>query len=182
MILQAQHQVMHLLHAEAPIATHRGQGSVAALDTLRALVRWVAMTIEYAQLQPQAVLACSDSEHLNFAAPHPGRTAQNTAAETAASITPALTILNAHSITEAAHTWRNLMIAATHGRIRRLSEADEGTLTPSLRLAYRRAYADANAHHKLRRYFSTSRAKRQSHLAGSAHDDRYRNAEQCWAR
>ncbi|MCV7142380.1 hypothetical protein [Mycolicibacterium fortuitum] len=74
------------------------------------------------------------------------------------------------------------MIAATHGRIRRSSEADEGTLTPSLRLAYRRAYADANVHRKLRRYFSTSRAKRQSHLAGSAHDDRYRNAEQCWAR
>ncbi|BBX94310.1 hypothetical protein H5U98_23595 [Mycolicibacterium boenickei] len=182
MILQAQGQVMRLLLAEAPIATRRGQGSVAALDTLRVLVRWVALTIDYSQLQPQADLPCCDSEHLNSAAPHSGRTAQNTAAETAARVTTALTILNAHSITEAAHTWRNLMIAATHGRIRRSSEADEGTLTPSLRLAYRRAYADANVHRKLRRYFSTSRAKRQSHLAGSAHDDRYRNAEQCWAR
>jgi hypothetical protein len=182
MILQAQGQVMRLLLAEAPIATRRGQGSVAALDTLRVLVRWVAMTIDYAQLRPQAVLACCDSEHLNFAAPYSGRTAQNTAAETAARVTTALTILNAHSATEAERTWRDLMIAATHGRVRRLSEADQDALTPSLRLAHRRAHAGANAHHKLRRYFSTSRAKRQSHLAGSAHDDRYRNAEQCWAR
>lgn len=182
MILQAQRQVMRLLLAEAPIAARRGQRSLAALDTLRVLVRWVAMTIDCAQLQPQAVLACCDSDHLNFAAPYSGRTAQNTAAETAASVTTALTILNAHSITEAEHTWRDLMIAATHGRIHRLSEADQDTLTPSLRLAYRRAYADANAHHKLRRYFSISGAKHQSRLAGTAHDDRHRNAEQRWAR
>lgn len=181
-LLEAQRQVTDMLLTAARVTEHDGHGSPVELDTLRVLVRWVANTIDYAQLQPNAVLACCDLEHLAFATPYSGHTAQNAAAETAASITTALTILNARSTTEAAHTWRALMIAASHGRIHRLSEVDQNTLLPPIRLAYHRAYADANAHHKLCRYFSTSAAKHQSHLPGSAHSVRHRKSEQCCAR
>ncbi|WP_082931718.1 TniQ family protein [Mycolicibacterium setense] len=181
-LLEAQRQVTDILLAAARVTKHDRGGSSLELDALRVLVRWCANTIDYSQRQPNDVLACCDPEHLNLAAPKSGHIAQTTAAETAANITTALTILNAHSTTEAAHTWRTLMIAANHGRIHRLSEVDQNTLLPSIRLAYHRAYAHANAHHKLRRYFSTSAAKHQSHLLSSARSVRQRKSEQCCAR
>ncbi|MEV0669356.1 TniQ family protein [Mycobacterium sp. NPDC050441] len=161
--VDAQQQVMGMLLAAAPVAPQDDHGPLAALATLRVLVRWVAKTIDYAQLEPQTVLAAGESGLPNLMAPYSGRAAPNAAAQTAASIVTALSILNAPNITQAAHTWRDFMIAASHGRIHRLTKSDQGALIPSIRSAHSRAYADANAQHKLRRRFSTSAARHNLH-------------------
>ncbi|WP_044514864.1 hypothetical protein [Mycolicibacterium septicum] len=152
---------METILAAPPDAPRDHHGPAAELATLRVLVRWVAKTIDYAQLDPHDVLASCGPGHLNLMALIAGSADRNAAAETAASTAIALTILNARNVAEASQIWRDLMIAATHGRIRRLTESDQNALIPFIRSAYRSAYIDANAQHKLRRRFSTSAAKHQ---------------------
>lgn len=156
--LEAQQQVTNMLLAATPAARQDLHRTPVAFETLRVLVRWVAKTIDYAQLEPQAVVT---SCYPSLAAPYSDSTAENTAAETAAHVATALTILNTRNTAEAAHTWHDLMIAANHGRIHRLTDADRGNLIPRIRLAHSRAYADANAQHKLRRRLSASAVKHQ---------------------
>lgn len=116
-------------------------------------------------------------------APYSRRTARNSAAEAAANIATALTILNARNTTKAEKAWRDLMIAAGHGRIRRLTESDQNALIPLIRSAYRRAYADANAQHKLRRRFFTTAAKHKLLGPGcTLGRERFGNAEKHCAR
>jgi hypothetical protein len=182
-LLDAQQQVMGILLAAAHAAPRDNCGPLAALTSLRVLVRWVAKTIDYAQLEPQTALASCEPGHVNLTAPYSGHIARNAAAETAASIVTALTILNARNTTEATHTWRHLMIAAAHGRIPRLTESDQIALMPRIRSAHSRAYADVNAHHRLCRRFSTSAAKHQVLGRGSTlREERLGKANQHCAR
>ncbi|WP_234793445.1 hypothetical protein [Mycolicibacterium porcinum] len=182
--LDAQQQVMEMLLAATPDDVRDGRGRLAALTTLRVLVRWVAKTIDYARLEHEAVLASCGPERLNRLAPcAAGHGDCNTVAETAASIATALTILNARNITETTQIWRDLMIAATCGRLHRLTESDQNALIPFIRSAYSRAFDDANAQLKLCRHFTTSAAKHQLRLLRQADGgERLRRANQHCAR
>lgn len=165
-LLDAQQQVMDLLLAVAPGAPQDDHGKFAELTSLRVLMRWVAKRVDYSQLEPEAVLASCDPGCRNLLAPAAGRAASNTAAETAARMATALTILNSRSVAEATRTWRDLMVSAPHGRINRLTESDQNALIPRIRSAHCNAYADANAQYKLHRHFTTTAVKHQCDRRG----------------